>query len=619
MLDGLGWRNKGFMMLRFTIAILIGMLGMNIASAQQKTRLFIPDEAKLQAIQQAILKEGTTHHEAFTQLKNRVDGKDLSVYLEENVNRYSRSYYAQEAAAVSLLLVDEEDKKRYAQIAFKAIKDIYDNPAQERLPHKDYGLSRAMMQQALALGYNWCKSYWSKEQLDYVELKIDEALDAWLTYEHANFRYTRGSNWVAVCQGGEMVLFLAAGRKETHPKRYNYLIEQLKLHMQNGYGSLGVSQEGIGYTEYGGAFLLKAIQATASRGDSTLWKEAEKHAWWQQAMYVESFQGIQQKALMTGVTGNSAPSEGWASLLFPTVPQTNLPYFTWWYDRHQGIKSVMPPKDRYDRHRAGTIWAILNYPTDVQPQDPTGNFPAAVADSHGYYFFRNRWKDAHDILFSIMADETHHSHAWDQPEVFALNLMAYNARFIGGPSKEREQDMYSTLLVDGMYNIKGATKLNGDTKSWNVSDNIATVSIDGGELYDSLGLNKAGRKAEVTFLNENKAIIIIEDELLAEKKKKFTWQLNLGNDKDNGGIKAITKKNSFELLGENGKIIGWILYDDVFEFGSAEDPFQLNFTAKKAQFSVILYLTPDKNENPDLVKMRKGKYRLGKHEFRLKK
>ncbi len=606
-------------MIKSTFLVTSLLLHTLFTQAQQEARLFIPDEAKLQAIQQAILKKGTTHHEAFAQLKNRVDGKDLTVYQEGNVNRYARSYYVQEAATVSLLSADEKAKHHYAQIAFDGIKDIYENTAQERLPHKDYGLSRAMMQQALALPYAWCKFYWSKEQLDYIEAKINEALDAWYNYEHANFGDTRGSNWVAVCQGGEMVLFLAAGRKVTHPKRYAYLIEQLTLHIQNGYGSLGVSQEGIGYTEYGGAFLLKAIQATASRGDSILWDEAKKHAWWQQAMYIESFQGNHQKALMTGVTGNSAPSEGWASLLFSTVPQEELPYFTWWYDRHQGIKSVMSPKGRYDRHRAGTIWAILNYPTDVQPQDPTGNFPIAVADSHGYYFFRNRWKDENDILFSIMADEEHHGHAWDQPEVFALNLMAYNARFVGGPSKERGQDMYSTLLVDGKYNIKGATKLNGATKAWEVSVNSTKVRIDGGDLYEALGLKKAERSADVVFLADNKAVVVLEDKLLSNEEKKFTWQLNLGNDKDKGGIKVITKENSFELLGKNGKIIGWILYDDAFEFGSAEDPFQVHFSAKKVWFKVLLYLTPDKNENPPFVKVRKGKYRLGKHEFRLKK
>jgi hypothetical protein len=242
----------------------------------------------------------------------------------------------------------------------------------------------------------------------------------------------------------------------------------------------------------------------------------------------------------------------------------------------------------------------------------------AVADSHGYYFFRNRWQDKDDILFSIMADEAHHGHAWDQPEVFALNLMAYNARFIGGPSKERGQDMYSTLLVDGKYNIKGATKLNGATKAWEVSENSAEVRIDGGELYDSLGLKNANRSAEVTFLNDNQAIIILEDKLLAKNKKRFTWQLNLGNDKDNGGIKVSTKENSFELLGENGKIIGWVLYDDAFEFGSAEDPFQIHFSTKKAKFKVVLFLTPEKEKNVELVKMGKGLYQLGKHKVSLK-
>jgi len=108
-------------MIKSTFLVTSLLLHTLFTQAQQEARLFIPDEAKLQAIQQAILKKGTTHHEAFAQLKNRVDGKDLTVYQEGNVNRYARSYYVQEAATVSLLSANEEAKRHYAQIAFEGI------------------------------------------------------------------------------------------------------------------------------------------------------------------------------------------------------------------------------------------------------------------------------------------------------------------------------------------------------------------------------------------------------------------------------------------------------------------------------------------------------------------
>ena len=340
---------------------------------------------------------------------------------------------------------------------------------------------------------------------------MTEALDSWLTYDHANFWKTRGSNWVAVCQGGELVLLLASGQKAQRLDRYQFLIEQLKLHIRNGYGSLGVSQEGIGYTEYGGQFLLKAVFAVASTGDSTLYQEALKKAWWKQAMYIQSFQVHSRKFLMTGVAGTGGYNEGWASLLLNLTPKEQLPYFLWWYDRRMGLKSSISPEKRFDHQRAGTIWSVLYYPSEVSAKDPTGIFPAGVADDHGYYFFRNRWQDEQDIQFSMMADEYHHSHAWDQPEVFALSMLAYNTRFIGGPEKQREDHFYSSLLVDGKYNVEKSVTLTGKTLGWESGLNQAWLSVDGDLLYKRLGLELAQRQMAVKFLPENRAIIALLD------------------------------------------------------------------------------------------------------------
>lgn len=613
--DGLGWKNSLAMFTKKNLLTFTFILVVHLALAvNEEVPLFFGSFNELSQLQNAIKKEGTTHQLAFREMKQRVDAHDLSIYIEE-VNRYNRSYFVQEAAALSLLLTAEKEKAYYAQVAFEGIKDIYENPAQERLPHQDYGLSRAMMQLALAMPYAWCRDHWSKEQLTYVENKINEALESWLSYKHANFGDTRGSNWVAVCRGGEVVLMLAAGKQEEFKARYQFLVEQLRLHIQNGYGSLGVSQEGIGYTEYGGTFLHKAIQATASVGDSILWKEANKHEWWKQAMYIESFQGNHRKYLMTGVAPSGGISEGWTSLLFKQVPQEFLPYFTWWYDRHQGKHSAMKPAEKYDYLRGGTIWAILNYPLEITPKDPTGVFEPAVKDSHGYHFFRNRWQDENDILFSIMADEAHHGHAWDQPEVFALNLMAYNSRFIGGPCKERTNDLYSTLLVNGDYNIKKSVRLKGATDSWNVDDDQVSVTVDGGALYEALGLKEAKRSCTLKFLPDNRAIIILRDEVKSDKTENYTWQLNVGNHIDTEVVNVSKEGDSFTFTGHQGLVKGWVLSETLFSFNNADDPFQINFSGKNEQLTVLLYLTPDLQDKSVPKRIKKGRYQFQKQEI----
>jgi len=566
--------------------MVIGFLSIPLKSAPQK--LFV-DESLINAIQKEMKILDSHHHKAFQALKWRVKQGDLKVY-KEDVNRYNRSYLAQELALACVLSEPENERQKYADLAFKAIKDIYESSAQERFPHEGYGLSRAMMQLGLALPYNWCREYWTVDQVEFAKRKINEALDSWLHYDHANFWDEKGSNWVAVCRGGELVLLLAAEQKENRRDRYDFLIEQLRMHMQNGYGDHGASQEGMGYVEYGGVFLLKAVFAAASSGDSSLLREARNHAWWKLAMYAESFQPHERKFLMTGVAGSSGIDEGWTSFLLHLVPQEELPYYLWFYDRHMGRKFLGSEQEKFDAERAGTIWSILYYPIGLNAKDPSTKYVAGIQDSNGYFFFRNRWRDENDILFSMMADEHHHGHAWDQPEVFALNLMAYNTRFIGGPSKKTDNQYYSSLLIDSTYNFKGAVGLSGKTLDWESGDDYGYVAIDGGQLYDALGVEKAVRRSAVKFFDDQKGIICIMDEIKAKDEKKITWQLNLGDDRDEEQIEVIQSGNHFRFIGNQGVVDGWCYGADTFKFGDLKDPFQIHFTGRNTNIIVLLFL-----------------------------
>ena len=551
-------------------------------------KIYINDSV-LKSIQKEIGIKESHHSQAYQALKWRVNQDDLTVYRED-VNRYNRSYLSQEFAFASLIERSEKEKKHYAKKAFDAIKSFYENPDQQRFPHKDYGLSRAMMQLGLALPYNWCKDYWTKNQTDFVNNKINEALDAWLTYDHANFWDDKGSNWVAVCRGGELVLLLASGQKEKRKERYNFLIEQLVTHMQNGYGDHGASQEGMGYIEYGGTFLLKAVFAAASLGDSTLYKEAQKHAWWKLAMYAESFQPHERKFLMTGVAGSSGIDEGWTSLLLNLVPHEELPYYQWFYDRHMGQLAPGTEQDKYDAERAGTIWSIMYYPVGIEPKDPSGSYQAGIYDSNGYFFFRNRWKNEDDILFSIMSDEHHHGHAWDQPEVFALNLMAHNTRYIGGPSKKRDNHLYSSLLVDSIYHFRGSSNLTGEVIHAQISLRGGNVGINGGALYHKLGLDQARRFMALQFEGDNDAVICIVDHVKAKSNHLLTWQLNVGDEKGKSGIDVILERRKFKLKSANGVVEGWILSPEKGTINQSEDPVQAVSSSGEKNLMMLLYI-----------------------------
>jgi len=440
-----------------------------------------------------------------------------------------------------------------------------------RTPESSYGLSRARIGANFAIAYDWAYNGWTQEQRDYIKGKINLALDAWLSYRHVNLdNANKGSNWVAVCRGGELVMMLAVGEEENRASRYAELKSWLNAHLQNAYGDLGITQEGIGYTSYGGTFLLPAIYALRSVGDTSLDANFNTLAFWQQAMYAGAFtmdaQYGEREFLQSGVSGGGIIDEGWSSLLLGSVPQEQLPYYRYFYDYHMGVNAPGIPAQKFDDRNGGTVWSLIYYPETIPSIDPTSFLSQAISDKDkGAYFFRNRWQDKNDILVSIMADTEHHSHGWDQSEAFQLNLMAYNTRFIGGPAKNTSPSGFSTLLVDGNAQIERGTTGTSEFFSKN-PEGGGYVIIDGGQKYASLGLTGAKRHFLVDFSsNPERAILSTLDQIQDESHHTYTWQLNIGDHAGNGGVSTQRGTEgglpTFTLLGNNHSYVkGWVVY-----------------------------------------------------------
>jgi hypothetical protein len=125
-----------------------------------------------------------------------------------------------------------------------------------------------------------------------------------------------------------------------------------------------------------------------------------------------------------------------ASLTFGTVPADQLPYYLWWYNRCEGMKSPAPALLKFDSHRGCLPYAMLCSPVGVEEKDPTGVLPPSYySQTRGLAFFRNRWKDADDILATISADAHNAGIGWDSCGTLGLNLLAFNTRFFGQPEK----------------------------------------------------------------------------------------------------------------------------------------------------------------------------------------
>ena len=551
----------------------VTLLAGSLAAQAPAPVLLTPD--RLARIQAGLADPNSHYALAFAQLKARVDSQDLAYFDATDTNwNYARSYYAQAAAFVYRVTGDPV----YAELAYNTLVDIHEDIDPDgRLPESgNHGLSRATVGLGFGLAYNWAHDAWTQEQRDYVRGRVHAALNMWLGFSHANLGATRGSNWVAVCRGGELMMILGIGEQMTRFSRVNFLLGELGQHISNGHDAIGATQEGIGYTGYGGIFLLPAIFAAHDAGFDSLWNQIQttpRH-WFKKAMYSGSFAAVpegggvleQRKVFQpSGVGGPNTNDEGWASLLLRSVPAEDMPHFLWWYDRHMG--RLAEPTDRPDLHfetrRQGTMWALLFYPDDVTPQDPTGERPLLITSDQGRHFMRARWQDAADISVSIHADLRHHSNAWAQSEAGQTGLIAYGATFFNGPRTDRTPDRYSRMLMNGQ---RGSDSDRGRRKHMEEFDTGAYVVVDGFEQYRNMGVEGYERHLLVEFGDtaDNNAVLAMFDRVEAFHENTYTWNANLGNPVADFGIVSSLGEDqgfpTFTLVAPNGGTVkGWVL------------------------------------------------------------
>lgn len=486
---------------------------------------------KRDSLRGAMDNPGDPRHAIYQLLRARVEAPETWWNRDEGNWNYGRSYLASASAFLYAL----NGEARLAQQSYDTLRAIYEDPDPDRrLPHEGYGLSRATVGLGLAYTWDWAREGLDEQQRAWLRARMLEALDAWPEYRHANLETEhQGSNWVSVCRGGELILMLAAGEETRRAERYAFLKQSLLRHMRN-FDEIGVSQEGIGYTAYGGIFLLRALLALRDVGDTALEEEAARHAWWKQAMYAGSFAQLPAETgrawLMSGVGGPGIGDEGWASLLLGFVPKADLPYFLWWYQRHMGALAPGPAQQRYDPRRDGQVWAMLLYPERSPVLDPTRVYPTGIRGAAGQVLLRNRWRNAGDIQVSVHADTQHHSHAWDQPEVFSVHVLAHGETWLGGPGKEKEPRHFTTLLVDGRHaRERGGVADNGALKRVELFPDGALVVVDGGEQYRQLGVKSAERQVLVHFHPESDDLLLSTlDRIESDEPHTYTWQANLG-------------------------------------------------------------------------------------------
>jgi hypothetical protein len=504
---------------------------------------------RLDALRRAIRQTGSTHALAWAQMLARLK-EEMNWFSRASSNwNYGRSARAQAAA----LAYQISGEVKWSRLAYQSLHEIHADPDKDaRLPESGYGLSRAAVGAGFAYGWNWARDGWTEGERAEIRGRIEAALEAWPRYEHANLGHTRGSNWVAVCRGGELILRHCAG----DGRRIDFLERELLEHVAHGYDSLGVTQEGIGYCGYAASYLMQAALVHRAAGRPALYEAIAEKAFWKQLMYAGSFSVTRNPAqrlfLMSGVGGPMINDEGFASMAIPFVPDEELQGFLWWYDRHAGRLSGGAPLERFDWQRGGGMWTLLTYPFGVEGREPRPG-RRAVSGEQGTCFFRDRWRDGSDIQISIAADARWHSHAWDQPEALQLGLLAGGCVFLGGPNKERSPDRFSTLLIDGEMAPQKPPS-NGRLLAFEPTARGGRVEVHGGPSHP------ARRQLLVDFDESEGALFSTLDAADGDGEHELTWQAWLDALPEAAPRLAVESSRVFSLTAPSGyRIRGWVM------------------------------------------------------------
>ncbi len=528
---------------------------------------FLVNEQRLEQIREQVERPGSPAAEMVEGMRTRIEqGWDDGYRAGFRPGRraYQSSWLAREAAMMYLVTGDRD----YVQTAMRELREGVENATHDR------GLNNAFHSVAFGLVYAWCREGMSDADRRWIEQRIEEGLDHWPSVSHHNFGGDRGSNWVSVSRGGELIMLLASGKHEQRADRLEFLVRELSRHIRSALGSIGYTQEGVGYNMFGASFLVPAALALEDvADDSTLADKLRERSVWVFPMFTggtgDTATAGWQKFLPNGVSNIQFMDEGWTSALLGLVPGEEMPYYLYFYNRHAGPDNQRSVEHRYDSTRGGTPWALLFYPFDVEPRDPVEQYGRFAYDRRGYYFFRNKWGLGDEVITSIMADGNSHRRAWDQPEALQIALHAHDTTFFAGPATRRDAHHYSAPLINGERSENGNPQhRTGRSIDRESHDDGGYVIVGGGEVYRPDPVSDIRRHYLVDFSGSTgtDALLSTLDVIEADGENRYTWNGVLADGQGRDGIEDVaigeeSGRPAFILRGRNNSYVkGWVLH-----------------------------------------------------------
>ncbi|CAF4272271.1 unnamed protein product [Rotaria sp. Silwood2] len=230
--------------------------------------------------------------------------------------------------------------------------------------------------------------------------------------DHSRNPNDKASNWIGIVKSGELIQHLSLYGEEGYPddqakRRILFLLNELKLHLEQSYGPSGYMQEGLSYLAYILPILGPAVYLPKHMEISIFHEAWSRSGWHNLALHIISLRQ-QRNSLQFGVSDSTYSYNGFMPFIFTSTNDTNLKAaLKWLYDRTMGINSSSLAYDGKDKSAA-----LLYYPYEIAAQYPSIAFSRSISmlsdKIDGFYGFHNRYRDENDVLIALMNRNRRH-------------------------------------------------------------------------------------------------------------------------------------------------------------------------------------------------------------------
>lgn len=311
---------------------------------------------------------------------------------------------------------------------------------------KSKGLTRAAGALTLALVYDLCHAAWPAERNARVSAELFKMAKE-LNQSMGDGANTRnGNNWQAVRYGTVVVAAMASdepGNRELAVKGYKGLLRHLRANLGGGIWN----PEGIGYLTYPWGFTGPAgvVALRADIGDLRKDMPQTRETLWTQYVGNVPIPSTEGDVGLYPDLSDDNPrysSRGIAGLAFHYLPDDLLGVGRYAYD-------MLFPGEKFDTTWGGGLYTLLFYPLDIPPVNPAEigrlNFRDPV---QGLAVFRNRWRDAQDVVALVNASGRRADGGHSGPDVNTFRILGLGGYFVTGAGRTGHTAGQTNLFAD---------------------------------------------------------------------------------------------------------------------------------------------------------------------------